>query len=360
MADKYTNLGKTLSDLINENTGGIVKLSDAYKKAYAQYSSIKRIETTTNKLEVKNDEFYVDGEFVGYNNCLDKVGALLKIPVPYLERLGIDFRCENINYWLKKLGDHKVILCVRNLSDYADGTGKPSDYVVDFRAQDKDKIELVDCLKELLEVLGGNSFIMNTDDSLGYTQIDILIPGKRYQIHDTWYNGGIRFVLKKKFQAPEVSPILFNEDSCAIIEFNNYLSALSIRDLAYDDIMRVINEKIDNAYESLDGLAYTFTEVSYDEIRMMRKRIIHVCEEHGLPTRIKYATVTCFDEYRVYSDFAEEGTVDELASLLSSACFISEIKSSSVRKLQMLAGYVILKAHHESRCKNCDAILIDD
>ena len=101
-------------------------------------------------------------------------------------------------------------------------------------------------------------------------------------------------------------------------------------------------------------------EVYGEEIPRMRKRIMHMYSEHGLPARVRATSLTCFDEYRLGTSAGEHGTTGELIDLITSSCFIAEIKPNSVRKLQRLAGYVVVKSHKEHRCNNCDAILIDE
>lgn len=358
MADTYTGLGKTLEEYVNGAGNELTTLLSAYQKTVANSNEITKQEFKMGEIYVKNDDLFLkeDDVLIGHINCFDKISSLLKIPNPYLMRLSIDMRAININYWFDSLKDSVVSVWTRSF----DHDVKP--WVVNFIDASKMRIELEDCLRELVEHAGGNSYIFNTDSSLGYTQIDILIPEKRYNINGIYFNGGIRFIHKKKLQAPEIVPIFLNENSCGIAECDGYLDALSIRELSYDQILSAIGNKIDNAVDSLDGLAYVMRDVANDEIPMMRKRAIHMCDEHGVPGRVKYTVVNCFDEYRAYDDKYADGfgTNMELISLFTSSCFISEIKMNSVRKLQKLSGYVFVKARREHRCNKCDAILLDE
>lgn len=362
MADRFTGLGKTMTEYMQEGGREIIDVREAYERAKDAMSEVERIEVMGEDLKVVNDDLFVvngnvmgedDLEIVGHIMCFDKIGAMLQIPVPYLSRLGHEMRAENINYWLRKLGDKKFSIGTRKSIDTTPN-------VIEFSEAKRQSIDFVDCLQILLENVGGSSKIMRTDSSLGHTQIDILISGKRFNIAGEVYTAGVRFVHKRKFQAPEVSPIFMNEASCGIIECDGYLEPISIRDLSYDDILRVIGEKVANAVDSIDGLAYTMGEVYDDEVPRMRKRIIHMYSEHGLPSRVRATSLTCFDEYRLGTAKDETGTLGELIDLITSSCFISEIKMNSVRKLQRLAGYVVVKSHHEHRCNNCDAILVDE
>lgn len=362
MADAYTDLGKTIEEYVNEAGKEIITVRQAYERAKKAYDAVERSEALGSEMRVKNEDMYLVGknamgeeklDLVGHIACYDKIGALLKIPVPYLVRLGPDMRADNINYWLKKEGDRKFALGTRRSGD------ETTPNLVEFGEAKRQNIDFVDCLKALYEKVGGSAQIIRTDSSLGHIQIDILIPDKRYDVGET-YMAGIRFVHKRKFQAPEVSPIFLNEASCGIIECDDYLDPINIRDLSYDDILRVIGEKVENAVDSLEGLAYTMREVYGEEIPRMRKRIMHMYSEHGLPARVRATSLTCFDEYRLGTSAGEHGTTGELIDLITSSCFIAEIKPNSVRKLQRLAGYVVVRSHKEHRCNNCDAILIDE
>lgn len=366
--DKYTGLGKTLEEYVKEGGKEIITVREAYERAKKTMEAVERRELVGSELFVRNDDLFEvsknamgEDEFdiIGHIMCFDKIGAMLQIPVPYLGRLGVDMRADNINYWLKKLSDKKFSVGVR----VNDG---PVPNLVEFSEAKRQNIDFADCLKVLLEKVGGSAQIVRTDSSLGHTQIDILMPEKRFKIgfkgggNGELYTAGVRFVHKRKFQAPEVSPIFMNEASCGIVECDGYLEPISIRDLSYEDILRVIGEKVENVVDCLDGLAYTMDEVYDEEIPRMRKRIMHMYSEHGLPARVRATALTCFDEYRLSMPSGDEGTTGELIDLISSSCFIKEIKMNSVRRLQRLAGYVVVKSHHEHRCNNCDAILIDE
>lgn len=361
MADRYTALGKTIDEYVREGGKEIITVREAYERAKKAVEAVTHEELLGSEMRVKNDDVYAvsknamaeeEMEVVGHIMCFDKMGAMLQIPVPYLNRLGADMRADNINYWLRKLGDKKFKLGIR------ESTGDIPN-VVDFAEAKRQSIDFTDCLQIILEQVGEKARIVRTDSSLGHTQIDIIIPDRRYDVGEV-YTAGIRFVHKRKFQAPEVSPIFMNEASCGIIECDGYLDPISIRDLSYDDILRVIGEKVENAVDALEGLAYTMREVYGEEIPMMRKRIMHMCAEHGLPARVRATSLTCFDEYRLKMPDDQTGTTGELIDLITSSCFIAEIKMNSVRRLQRLAGYVVVKSHHEQRCRNCDAILIDE
>lgn len=363
MADKYTDLGKTINEYINEGGREIITVEDAYKRALSAYESVDKVELSGSEIVVKNDDMFrvvesdLDGneelDIIGHIACFDKIGALLQIPVPYLGRLGCDMRANNINYWLSKASDKKFRLGTRKSTDEA------TPNLIEFSEAQRQSIDFVDCLRILFEKVGGSSRIIRTDSSLGHTQIDILIPEKRYDVGEL-YMAGVRFIHKRKFQAPEVSPIFLNESSCGIIECDDYLAPINIRDLSYDAILDVIGDKVETAVDCLDGLAFTMSEVYDQEIPRMRKRIMHMYQEHGLPARIKATSLTCFDEYRMGMPVDESGTTGELIDLISSSCFIAEVKPNSVRKLQKLAGYVVVKSHKEHRCNNCDAILVDE
>lgn len=126
MADAYTDLGKTIEEYVNEAGKEIITVRQAYERAKKAYDAVERSEALGSEMRVKNEDMYLVGknamgeeklDLVGHIACYDKIGALLKIPVPYLVRLGPDMRADNINYWLKKEGDRKFALGTRRSGD---------------------------------------------------------------------------------------------------------------------------------------------------------------------------------------------------------------------------------------------------
>lgn len=355
MSNRITDLGIDWEGYCKATKPSTVE--KVYKELKKQVDATKNYEVLGDNIELRNDDWYITAteeepeQLIGHSNCLEHVGKVLKVPVPYMERLGVDMRAMNINYELNRNKDKAFCLSARH--NKADNTP----YVFDFFEKGAERIELIDCLHILYEKAGGKAVVYKTSSSLGPTLIDVIITEKEYKTKKTKYYGGVRFIYKKVYQAPEVSPIFINLENCGIIECSHYLEPISIRNLVYDDVLRVIENKVDNVVDSLDGLFYTIKDVEENEVKDIRKRLQHLCREHGVAGQVAATVVTYLDDYK---QGEKTGIFGEMIDLLSSVGFVDTIKESSERGLQQLAGFLVLKSHREHRCGKCDALLIEE
>jgi hypothetical protein len=249
-------------------------------------------------------------------------------------------RNENISYWIERYQDKSIDIKTK------DGP------LIEMK--DDIRIEMADVISILNDIcpLG---YIFNVINQTNSTSMDIIRMDSGTEVDEVGYLGGIRVNIRHGLVAPDISTIIMNESSCAIIDCAPYLDKLTIKGLTYDDILRVIRERLQNCFDSVPSLISSFASIADDSIPNAHHRISLYCREHGLPERVRSYALSTFDDTGL-----ETATYGDIINLFGVLGYIDEIKESSSRKLQRLAGYIVIKTSGEQRCHNCDSVIIED
>lgn len=340
MADRVTGLGQTLDEYQMMN--GETTLGDVYAQIKKSMEGAKSDKTKLNKVEVDASGLWIANTKV--SNLDDKgfeiIAKFFGIPVPYMMKLNRETRKANIDFWLDYHLDKEVEIVYRDneLIDMREGT----------------KIEMVDVL-EIVNVVFPEANIFKVTQQTNSTILDVYRDDLQFHTEYDTYLGGIRLIVKSGLAAPDISPIFLNVNSCAIIECNTYLEPLSIKNLSYVDILRVIRERVENCAESLEPLFSTYMSIAAQEVADPHRRIALYCREHSVPERVKAYALKEFDESGL-----QKATFEDIICLFSVLGYVDEVKQASEKKMQQLAGYIIVKAKGEKRCSHCDSMLISD
>lgn len=341
MADKLTGLGMTIKEHRAQN--GEVTIADACQRAAERFRGAKREKVELGQLNVTGSELVMgeSGEVIAEMDdyAWGLFCKLLNIPQPYLNRLGSKMRAMNVNYWLTSYHDKEVVLVHRDgeLLDIKEGI----------------VIEQSDVLDILNRAVPGG-IILRASNPTNAVMWDIVDTRRRYEGDGGWWVPGMRVVVKEGLNAPDISPIFVSEDSCGTIECAECFDKLNIKSLGYSDILHVIAERVTDCVNCADGLFRTYRDIEGEAVPNTRRRVTHYCNEHGIPERVgKYAVAACDDAGLVNGDFGD------IIAVFSNLGFADEVKPSSERKLQKLAGHIVTKAHSEDRCDKCDALSVE-
>lgn len=340
MSDRVTGFGQTIDEY--EMMNGVVPLSDAYEAIIEKEKGAHSLSCRMSELSIEDGALAHNGEPISLlsNDGYGKLCNLLNIPTAYLLRLPKQMKKMNIEYWFDAFGDKEVSLKYKEgeLLEIADGT--------DIKVQD---------VLGILVALMPDALIFRTSNQVNSTIFDIYDENISFDTEYDTYFGGIRLVHKKGLNAPDISPIFLNVNSCGIIECSAYLEKMVIKNLSYKDILQVIRERFSNCIDALPLLFHVFESMASQPVPNPHRRIALYCREHNIPERVRSYALSSFDE-----SGREEADYEVLIDLFSSLGYANEIKQSSERRLQQLAGYIIVKARGEHRCDKCDSQINND
>lgn len=340
MADRITGLGQTLDEFQMMN--GETTLGDVYAQVKKSLEGAKVERTRLNRVEVDTSGLWVGNTKVA--NLDDKgfeiIAKFFGIPVPYMMKLNRETRKANVDFWIDYYSDKEVEIVYRDneLMDMREGI----------------KIEMVDVL-EIVNVVFPDACIFKVTQQTNSTILDVYRDDLQFHTEYDTYLGGIRLVVKNGLAAPDISPMFLNVNSCAIIECSTYLEPLCIKNLSYVDILRVIRERVENCADALPSLFATYTGIASEKVTEPHRRIALYCREHNVPERVKAYALKEFDESGL-----QTATFEDIICLFSVLGYVDEVKQASEKKMQQLAGYIIVKAKGEKRCSHCDSMLISD
>lgn len=340
MADRITGLGQTIDQYQVAN--GYTTLNDLYARVSEKFDGAKKYETNFGKLSIDNGQLMelnkpvCDLDDFAYEN----IGKLLGIPTAYLARLNNELKRLNIEFWFDQLAEKEVRIWVKNneLIEVAEGM----------------KIEIQDVLK-IANVVFPEAYVFSVNQQTNSTIIDVYSETYQFDTSFDTYFGGMRIIVKNGLVAPEITPIFLNVNSCGIVECNPFSEKLIIKNLTYKDILRAIQDRMENCVASLHPLFDTFEEIMGDQVPEPRRRISHYCREHAMPDRVNAYAAKVFDETGI-----DSATVEDLVCIFSTLGYVDEIKQSSAMKLHRLAGHIIVRSHGEKRCQACDAMLLEE
>lgn len=341
MSDRVTGLGQTIDDY--EMMNGEVYLGDIIAQIKLVYEGTKTDTVELYQLEIDDDILTHPslGQMVHLeDDDYEKLCKVVNIPSKYILKLNKRMRKMNLEYWFEEMEDSEVTITYR------------SDQIIEIK--DHDEIKPLDVL-EIVRGAMPNAKIFKVTNQTNSQIYDIYDEDARYFTENDSYYGGLRIVLKKGLNAPDISPIFLNMGSCGIIECSTYLEKIIIKSLTYKDILRVIQERVVNCIEAAPMLFNAFEKMCVEKVEQPHRRIALYCREHAVPDRIKAYALQRFDEACLQTT-----TYEDIICLFSVIGYVEEVKQASERKMQQLAGYIIVKAKGEKRCSHCDATLIED
>lgn len=340
MSDRITGLGQTVEEYRVMN--GDVTLGDVYAQVRASVEGSTSIRARLSELDVDGGALWHGTTRVAEldDKAYEILAKFFGIPVPYMMKLNNATRKANLDYWLEYYSDKEVEVVKRGVE------------LVDFR--EGEKIQMVDVL-EIANAVFPGAMVFKVAHQTNSTMIDVYREDLAYEALGDVYFGGLRLVVKSGLAAPEVSPIFLNSSSCGVIECSTYLEPLSIKGLAYKDIMRAVRGAMENCAEALDHLFGVYASICGEDVPEPHRRIALYCREHSVPERVKAYALKEYDESGL-----QKATFGDIICLFSVMGYIDEIKQASERKMQRLAGYIIVKAKGEKRCSHCDSMLITD
>lgn len=340
MGDRVTGLGQTIDayELMN----GIVSITDAYKYMKDKEDGAQHLTCQMADLSIDNGSLLYKGDSISLlsDDGYEKLCKLLNIPTPYLLRLPHKMRKLNIEYWFDAMGDKEVSM-----------TYKDGELLEIFDGWD---IKITDIMGIFMDCMPQGS-IFKVSNQANSTIFDMYDENIWFETEYDMYFGGIRLVHRKGLKAPDIVPIFLNANSCGIIECSTYLEKLSIKNLSYKDIMQVIRERVSNCLDALPHLFHMFESIAEQRILNPHRRIALYCREHNVPERVRSYALASYDESGL-----TDADFEVLIDLFSSLGYANEVKQASERKLQQLAGYIIIKAHGENRCDKCDSQINND
>lgn len=339
MADLLTGLGITIDE--SRSIHGHVSLSSLASQAKERERNSEFVECQIGQVKVNDAGLVVAGEpkCPMDDMAYEVLGKLFDIPLQYLLKLGRSMKNANIMYWIERMSDKDAVFVFRD--------GGLVDVKVDAR------IEVADVLGVLDDGIPGG-VVMGSSQQPNATMLDIYMPHASYEHSGRDFLGGVRAVVKRGLKAPEIAPIFVDADSCGIIECAENVERVSIKNLGYGDIMRVVEEQVVGSVASLDGLFESYCSIANKMVDNPRRRIALYCREHAVPDRV------CSYAMGAYAGSgARSACYGDIISLFSVMGFVDEVKQQSERKMQRLAGHIVTKARSEHRCGKCDSIVLE-
>lgn len=338
MSDRLTGLGQTIDSY--ESVNGSLTLRDAYKKVCDAFDGCFSTVCQMGDLEIGDDcSLICNGESVA---LLDNAGyslicKALKMPTPYILRLPKSLKKTNIEYWLS-LNEEKDVSIKSKGGD-----------LIEFRCDVE--IELMDIL-EIAYAEMPNAKVFRTLAQTNAVVFDVYDEGVSFDTDFDTYFGGLRLVCKKGLNAPEISPILINANSCGIIDFADAVEKLNIKNLSYSDILVLIDGAVKSCVNALPGLFSRFASLRNEVIENPHRRIALYCRENNLPDRVRSFAIQSYDE----NEFVG-GSYELVIGMFSVLGYEDTIKENSSRKAQRLAGKIAFGEQSGIRCASCDSIV---
>lgn len=340
MADRVTGLGQTLDEFLEVHD---VDTMDGFYRLYQKEQD--GVFTNTCVFEdLSVDHGIMD--MCGSELCnLDDYGYELlskglNIPTAYMRRLDQRMRDVNVQFWLDADRESQATVKVRDglLVDFGVGA----------------RLEIGDVLA-ILAGQCGNCIVWSITEQTNATAIDLVAEGDRYELGGDTFAGGVRVVSPHSLRAPDIAPILFNVDSCSVVELGGMVEPLNLKGMVYGQILEAIEGRVHEALMAV-GVYFSRLESAYDKsVPSPRRRISLYCREHNVPDRVKAYALAAYDD-----SGKQTATYLDLVDLFSSICHMDEVKDMSARRLQRLAGHVAVTGVGEVRCEKCDAMVVED
>lgn len=317
---------------------GEVTLADACREASSRFDGATRQTVMLGDLATDEKRLAIYGEAVASldDYAWQLLAKLLGIPVPYMCRMGSGMRSVNVNYWLSAYSDKEATLIYRSgsLLDAIDGV----------------EISAADMLDAAYSAVP-DGIVLRAWSQTNSTIWDIVDIGRHYESARDVYYPGMRVVLKKGLNAPEIVPILVADSSCGTIECADRFEPLNIKSMGYGDIMRMVSERVRAVMSSHDALFGAMGDIEGVDVPSPRRRIALYCREHAVPGRVTDKAISIFDDTGL--DSASYG---DIIGLFSTLGFLDGVKRASDRKMQRLAGHIVTRALSEKRCAVCDSL----
>lgn len=319
---------------------GAVTLAEVCRRESERYRGATRISTDMGSVSVSEQALMVDGEECAAldDYSWQMVAKLLDIPIAYMMRMGARMRAGNANYWLSVLRDKDI----------------------EFVVKDGELIEMHEGMEiaagDVLDILSAEmptGEVVNAFQQSNATVWDIVNPSQLYESECGLFIPGMRVVLKSGLNAPEISPIFMDEGTCAVMECDEFFGKLNIKSLSYNDILHVIGSRVHDCVAYSDSVFRLYRGVECQEVKDAKRRVAQYCREHGVPGRVASYAVS-----EVESAGLSSSTLGDIIMLFGSLGYRDEVKQSSARKMQRLAGHIVTGSSSESRCTKCDALEI--
>lgn len=340
MSDRVTGLGQTLDEFLEVHDVGT--MADFYRLYQKEQEGLYSDTCVFEDLEVSHGSV----EMCGSELCtLDDYGYELlskglNIPTAYMRRLDQRMRDMNVQFWLNADKESQATVKVRDglLVDFSVGA----------------RLDIGDVFA-ILAGQCGNCLVWSITEQTNATLVDLVSEGERYELGNDVFNGGIRIVIPHSLRAPDIAPILFNVNSCAVIEMGCMVEPLNIKGMVYSQVLEAIEERVHEALMAV-GVYFSRLEDAYDKpVPAPRRRISLYCREHNIPDRVKAYALAAFDD-----SGKQTATYLDLVDLFSAICHMDEVKDMSARRLQRLAGHIAITGIAEARCERCDAMMVVD
>ena len=116
----------------------------------------------------------------------------------------------------------------------------------------------------------------------------------------------------------------------------------------------MVNERICDCVNARDHLFGMYEKMSREIVPNTRRRVALYCREHNVPDRVKSYALNQFDDLGLST-----GSFGDIIALFGTLGFVDEVKQSSERKLQKLAGHIVTKSAGEDRCQACDSLAVE-
>ena len=344
--DRLTGLGETLNESLKNN--GSKTIGEAYLRIKMEYANAERLTANFNAFQVTGGYLRCANENIVKMDDLAymKLCQLLDIPTAYLLKLPAQYRQMNVDYWFTFGMKDKELTVTYN-----------SDMEL-LEIEEGQSIRLEDVFREL-DGIYPDMYLWKTTEQTNATQFDFIDYSMDYEMGDNVYYGGVRYLHKKGLKAPEINPLLVDADSCGCIEFADYYPKLNIKGWSYSEIIKQIGIRFKDCVLDMDKLFARAEHVANDGIENAHRRTALYCKEHTIPERITNRVLEQLDDIETSGGWQGGATVYDLAHLFSVSGYLDTVKQTSERKLQSLAGYVILMAENEHRCEKCDNRLIE-
>ena len=316
---------------------GSMKLGEVCKKAADEREGSETIAAQMEDVSVEGGLSVYGDRIAEMDDAAWRMfSRLLDIPTPYFMRLERPMREANAGYWLKKFFDKDITMVVKDGKLISLSAGM--------------EIDMLDVLDSVYTSFPG-SIVLDVEQSVSSTVLDIISPEAFGSVHGESWRGGVRLAVKPGLRAPDIHPLLVGESTSCIVEFAELFEPLSIKSMSYRDIIRMVSERAGDCISSLDSMIRTFGIIDSEDVPEPRRRIVHLCREHGVSDRLKSKVMGEFDDH--WLSGAESGDIIMLFGTLG---LVGGVGRAGGVRLQRVAGHMISSAHSEHRCSKCDSL----
>ena len=340
MADRVTGFGRTIEEF--EDYECVKTMGETYEYVASEMRNDRVVVSLFDSLDIsdggvlfdEDDELCKLDEY-GY----ELLGKCVGIPTAYLNRLSDEMKITNIMWWFGQMRDKEVTLRVRDSKLVGASVGI--------------EIQQADVLKILDEQCADWS-VINIANMTNSVQIDLVDLENAYATNCDTYSPGIRVIVRRGLNAPVISPIFLNQDSCAIVDLGEPDDEFSIKGFSYDEILALIAARVKQCAGYCEPSFKRFCGFDETDIPKPRRRASLYCREHGIPDRARAYVVDVFDELNI-----TKATYGELVNIISSMPYSDGVSASTARRFQLVAGHIMSHGPKEGRCKACDAVMLE-